>query len=54
MEGPEHEAIYEELITVLERAVDICVVADRDVHVVELAERCRRAAELSAELLKLP
>ena len=53
MEATEHEAIYDELITALDRAVEIAVVADREDHVVELAERCRRAADLSGELVKL-
>lgn len=53
MEGPEDEAIYDKLITALERAVDICVDADRETHVVELAECCRQAADLSAALLRL-
>jgi len=51
MEGDAESLMFDSLLTVLERAIDICALADRDLHRPRLARLCTQAAELSAQLV---
>jgi len=52
MEEDDDDMFYDRLITALEAAVDLCVLATRDAWRRQIAELCADAAEVSAKLLR--
>ncbi len=47
---PDNDALFEQLVSLLEKAVDVCCLRDRDNHLALLRDYCDAAAFTAAAL----